>query len=144
MSDKTLKTIAEAMRDIDFCMFSTKTEGGALATCPMSTNREVEYDGTSRFFARDDARLVADIAVNPDVSLAFQGKSGLLGTPPMFIAATGTAELSCDKADFAKHWTPGLDRWFPEGVDTPGLVMITVRSERVHYWDGEDEGEVVI
>ncbi len=62
----------------------------------------------------------------------------------MFIAAAGTAELSRDKADFAKHWTPGLDRWFPEGVDTPGLVMITVRSERVHYWDGEDEGEVVI
>jgi general stress protein 26 len=27
-------------------------------------------------------------------------------------------------------------------VDTPGLVMIKVRAERAHYWDGEDEGEI--
>ncbi len=66
MGDMTLKTIAEAMRDIDFCMFSTRTEGGAIAARPMSDNREVEYDGSSRFFSYDDSRTVSDIAANPD------------------------------------------------------------------------------
>ena len=47
-----------------------------------------------------------------------------------------------DKARFAEHWDKSLDRWFPQGIDTPGMVMIEVDANRIHYWDGEDEGEV--
>ena len=54
----------------------------------------------------------------------------------------GRAELIRDKAAFAAHWTKDLDRWFEQGVDTPGLVLIEVQATRVHYWDGEDEGEI--
>ena len=144
MSDKTLEAIAEAMRDIEFCMFSTKTEGGALATCPMSTNREVEYDGTSRFFSYEDNRPVLDIKAHPEVSLAFQGSPGLLGGSTLFIAASGTATLIRNKAVFAEHWTDGLERWIPGGIDTPGLVLITVNTDRLHYWEGEDDGEIVL
>ena len=43
---------------------------------------------------------------------------------------------------FAEHWDKSLDRWFEQGVDTPGLAMIEVEAKRIHYWDGEDEGEV--
>ena len=49
-----------------------------------------------------------------------------------------------DKAIFAEHWDPSLDRWFPQGVDTEGLVMIAVKARRLHYWDGEDEGEIAL
>ncbi|MBG20920.1 MAG: hypothetical protein CML31_13355 [Rhizobiales bacterium] len=49
-----------------------------------------------------------------------------------------------DKAQFAAHWYKALDRWFEQGVDTPGLVMIRVNSKRIHYWDGMDSGEVVL
>ncbi len=49
-----------------------------------------------------------------------------------------------DKERFADHWSKDLDRWFPRGIDTEGLVMSHVRAERVHYWDGEDEGEVKV
>ena len=43
---------------------------------------------------------------------------------------------------FAEHWDKSLDRWFEQGIDTPGLVLIEVDAKRIHYWDGEDEGEV--
>ena len=29
-------------------------------------------------------------------------------------------------------------------ADTPGLVLIKVHAIRIHYWDGEDEGEVAL
>lgn len=144
MSDRSLADLAEKMRDIDFTMLSTHTAGGAIGARPMSNNREVDYDGDSYYFAYDDALMIADIQADPKVGLSFQGKSGLIRQRPFFIAVEGRATLVRDKNHFKAHWTADLDRWFPQGTDTPGLIMIHVRAERVHYWDGEDEGEVSI
>ena len=139
---KTLADLSEKMRDIDFAMLSTHTEGGAIGARPMSNNRQVDWDGDAYFFALDDARMVSDIASDAKVGLSYLGKSGLLGQRPFFVAVEGDAALIRDKARFAEHWTSDLDRWFEQGVDTPGLVLIEVRAQRVHYWDGEDEGEI--
>lgn len=141
---RTIADLAEKMKDIDFAMFSTHTHGGAIGARPMSNNREVDYDGDSWYFTWEDALMVEDIARDPQVSLSFLGKSGLLGLRPFFVAVEGHADVVRDKAAFAEHWTSDLDRWFDRGIDTPGLVMIHVRASRVHYWDGEDEGEIVL
>jgi len=142
MSDLTLPEISEKMRDIDFAVLTTRSDGGALAGRPMSNNREVEFDGDAFFFTCGDTRTVADIERDPQVSLAYQGKSGMLGMKPLFIAVEGRAELIRDKASFAEHWTKDLDAWFKQGIDTPGLTLIKVNAERLHYWDGFSEGEV--
>jgi general stress protein 26 len=60
----------------------------------------------------------------------------------MFIHVEGEANLIRDKGRFAEHWQDSLDRWFPQGIDTPGMVMIEVLAKRIHYWDGKEEGEV--
>ena len=144
MADWSLSDVSEKMRDIDFTMLSTLTDSGQIAARPMSNNREVDYDGDSYYFTTDDTRMVADIARNPDVGLSFQGSSGILGQKPVMIAVEGRAALIRDKAAFEEHWTSDLDRWFEQGVDTPGLVLIKVHAARVHYWAGEDEGELVL
>mgnify|MGYP001363690816 CR=1 FL=1 len=144
---KTLADISEAMKDIDFCMLVSRAQDGSIGGRPMSNNREVAYEGTSRFFTCDDARMVDDIERDPSVGLTYQGKAGLLGIvgkPGLFIHVQGEARVVRDKARFAEHWTPGLDRWFEQGVDTPGLRLIEVHAKRIHYWDGEDEGEVAL
>ena len=142
MADLSLKEISEKMRDIDFAVMSTRTEGGSLAGRPMSNNREVEFDGDSYFFTCDDARTVSDIQRDPNVGLAYQAKSGMLGLKPFFLTVEGRASLIKDKARFAEHWRKDLNAWFKQGVDTPGLTLIKVHAERVHYWDGYDEGEL--
>lgn len=144
MATMTKTELADAMGKIDFAMLTTRTEGGQLATRPMSNNGEVEYDGDSYYFSWDDARTVTDIARDAQVALSFQGKAGLLGKPPLFVAVEGTARLVRDKAAFADHWSADLERWFPDGIDTDGLIMIHVHADRIHYWDGNDEAEVTI
>lgn len=142
---KTLAQISDAMKDIDFCMLVSRAEDGSIGGRPMSNNSEVAYEGTSWFFTCDDARMVTDIARSPSVGLTYQGKAGLLGVvgkPGMFIHVEGQARLVKDKARFAEHWTSGLDRWFEQGIDTPGLTMVEVEARRIHYWDGMEEGEV--
>jgi general stress protein 26 len=142
MAQLEIADIAEKMRDIDFAMLSTRTAGGAIAARPMSNNRQVEFDGDSYFFTCDDKRTIADIEQDPNVGLGYQSKSGMLGMKPFFIAVEGRAELIRDKGEFAARWSKDLDAWFEQGIDTPGLVMIRVSAERLHYWDGFDEGEL--
>lgn len=55
----------------------------------------------------------------------------------------GRAALVRDKATMQQHWVKDLERWFDQGVDTPGLLLIHVAATRIHYWDGEDEGEIL-
>jgi len=136
MSDKSLKDLAEKMRDIDIAMLLTHAEGGTIAGRPMSNNGEVDYDGDSYYFTWEQAKMVSDIEADPKVSLAFQGEKTFA------VAVEGVAKLVRDKAQFAEHWTPDLDKWFDDGIDTEGVVMIHVHASRVHYWDGEDQGEV--
>ncbi len=139
---KTLADIAEIMRDIDFTMLTTVSEDGGLAARPMSNNRDVDFDGDSYFFALAETQVVGDIARNPKVGMSLHGDSSLQGKPPVFVAVAGTAELIRDKAALDQHWNKDLERWFEQGTDTPGLTLIKVHAEHVHYWDGEEQGEI--
>lgn len=141
MSELTLDALAEKMRDIDYTMLITRTEGGELAGRPMSNNRDVRYDGESWFFTFERSRTVADIERDPRVALSLQGHEGLFGKTPLFVAVEGEAELIRDKAQFQAHWTEDLDHWFAQGADTPGVVLVHVRARRIRYWEGEDSGE---
>lgn len=140
----TLTELSDKMKSIDFAMLATHTKGGAIGTRPMSNNREVDYNGDSWFFTDDSTLMVSDIAENPEVNLSYQGATGLLGLRPLFLAIEGHASVIRDKSQFADHWTRGLERWWPDGIDTPGLVLIKVSGKRAHYWDGEDDGELVL
>ncbi len=144
MSQMTVHDLSEKMAKIDFAMLSTKTDNGAVASRPMSNNGDVDYDGDSYFFSYDSARTVSDVGRDPQVGLTFTGSRGLLGNPPFFIGIEGKAEIIRDKGAFETHWTKGLERWFEQGVDTPGMVLIKVHAERIHYWDGEDGSEVAV
>lgn len=144
---KTLADISEAMRDIDFCTLATHTANGAIGARPMSNNRNVDFDGDSWFFTYEDRQMVTDIGGDPNVGVTYMGSAGIkgiLGAPGAFFHVVGTATVVRDKAAFAEHWDKSLDRWFPDGPNTPRTVMIAVKAQRLHYWDGEEEGEVKV
>lgn len=132
----SLPELAKKMRGIDLTTLLTHTDGDHIAGRPMSNNGEVNYDGSSYYFTWDQSRMVADIEKNDKVALSFQGAEAF------FVAVEGTASLVRDTAQMKEHWTPDLDRWFEQGLETPGIVMIQVDATRVAYWDGEDQGEV--
>ena len=140
----TLPELSKKMSAIDFSMFFTRAENGAMAGRPMSNNGDVEYDGDSFFFADGNTTAIQDIERDANVALSLAGAKSLLGKPGLFISIEGTASLIRDKAQFEEHWTSDLDRWFKGGTDTPGLVLIKVSAKRIHYWDGEDSGEIVV
>jgi len=50
----------------------------------------------------------------------------------------GTAEVVHDRAKAEELFTPMLEVWFPDGLDTPGLALLKVRAETAEYWDASD------
>ena len=145
MADKTVKDVAELMAKIDFCMMETLSEDGRIAARPMSSNGDVEYRGQSWFYSREDSRKVRDIRSDNRVGLSFQGSGGLMGLagkPGAMIHVQGHASLIVDRTTLKEHWVPELEYWFKDGIDTHGLIIIRVDADRIHYWDGTDEGEM--
>ncbi len=140
MAGKSLADLSEKVRKIDFCMMSTKTSSGVISNRPMSNNGDTEYDGDSYFFSYDNTSKITDIDRDPSVTLAFCEAPSLLGSPGMFISIEGKATLVRNRVMFEDHWVKDLERWFPQGVETPGLLLIKVHADRLKYWDGEENG----
>jgi len=143
MKHKSIEEISKRMAGIDIAILSTHTENGQIANRPMSNNGDVQYDGTSYYFTFEQSRTVSDIQANPKVALGFTSEGGIF-SDAIYVAVEGNAELIRDKAAFKAHWTSDLDRWFEQGIDTPGVVLVKVKASRIAYWDGDDEGEVKV
>jgi general stress protein 26 len=136
MADKTLKEIATKMANLDIALLTTRTSRGQLSARPMSNNGDVSYDGNSYYFTFEQSRTVSDITEDAHVSLGFSGAKGL------YVSIVGTASLIRHKPTMQQHWVPSLNQWFPQGLDTPGVVLVRVQASRIKYWQGEDEGEL--
>ncbi len=144
MADLTFSELAEKMKDIDIAVLTTRGEGGALAGRPMSNNGDVNYTGESYFFTEETTHTVSDVERDPNVGLAYQGSQKLFVGNKFYVFVEGKAELIRDKASYAPHWRPELDKWFANGIETPDIVMIKVTAERIKYWNGMEHGEVVL
>ncbi|RYY68843.1 MAG: pyridoxamine 5'-phosphate oxidase [Chitinophagaceae bacterium] len=135
MKKASLATIASKMKNLDFCMMITQDGRNAYHSRPMSNNGKVEYDGNSWFFTYEDSNKVRHIEGDHKVSLIYQTDKML------FIECYGQASIVKQKSILQEKWIDELERWFPQGIETPGICLIKVNATRIQYWDREGEGE---
>ncbi|MXO97251.1 hypothetical protein GRI34_12570 [Erythrobacter aquimaris] len=137
MSDRSLAQIAEKLKSIDVAMLVTKTgEEGAIAARPMSNNKDVsESDGTTFHFATDDGRIDDDLKRSDECGATYTSGE-------FYCAVQGTGKLHRDRATLEKHWVKDLEKWFENGLDTEGLVLIEVSPKRIAWWEGREQGEL--
>ncbi|MEO8314078.1 MAG: pyridoxamine 5'-phosphate oxidase family protein [Pseudomonadota bacterium] len=143
MTNLTLADISRELRSVDTAMLMTCTEGGRISGRPMKNSQDGEYDGDSYYFAWGYSRVIGDLEQHPHVALSFQTNPRSQGNP-LRINVEGRAEVIRDRNEIHEHWSHRLDHWFDRGPDTPGLVMIKVHAQRVHYWNGGCEGEILL
>lgn len=132
----TREDVTASMRGMDLCFMATLSADGAISSRPMSNNGQVDWDGSNWFFSNGDTRKVRELTTNPATALDFQSED-------TWISLRGTARLhQDDRALFEAHWTADLDRWFPEGIDTPGLTLIEVVADFAEVNGRPGEGTV--
>jgi general stress protein 26 len=131
--------IAEIMREIDFCMFTTFSINEGMYARPMSNNRHVEFDGDAWFFSEADSRTVSEIKLEPQVLLSYVDSEGF-----RFIALSGVAEVVIDPNKKRELWVKDLKRWFPNGPDDANVVLLKVSANKIAYWTGEGDGQITL
>ena len=130
-----LQAVAELLAKLDICMLTTRADDGTLHGRPMSNNGDVEFDGDSWFFARDDSRKVVEIEATPAVELAFIDTAN-----GVWINVEGTASIVRDDVERKRElWHEALDRWFEDGPEDPEVVLIKVEARHIDAWSGEED-----
>lgn len=128
-SDDVAK-LAASLRRLDICMLTTHASDGTLHGRPMSNNGEVEYDGDNWFFARDGSRKVTEIEADGQVELAF-----IDSAHATWVNVEGEATIVRDEPGKKRDlWQPDLKRWFENGPEDAGVVLIKVAVRHVDAW----------
>jgi general stress protein 26 len=131
--DKVKAMVADAK----ICMVTTMTSDGRHVSRPMAL-QDVEFDGDLWFFAYANSDLVEQIAIHPQVNVAFSD-----GKHNNWISLSGAAERTDDRAKAQELWSPLLKAWFPDGLETPELTLVKVHAESAEYWEAAHSSKVV-
>lgn len=107
-------------------MFTTLDGSGALVSRPLAV-QDVEDDGDMWFFTHRDTSQVTQLLANPIVNVSF-------GKGSEWVSVAGTAEVVEDPAKARQLWNQAVEAWFPDGPETPGLVLLHVKSDSAEYW----------
>ena len=122
-----MRVIGEIIDSATICMLTTRNHAGGLCSRPMYT-QEADENGNLWFFTSTSSHLVSEIRNNHDVQITYSsGKE-------KFISASAKAFEVFDRARMQELWSPLMNAWFPEEIDTPELVLLRLELQDVEYW----------
>jgi general stress protein 26 len=116
-----------------FAMFVTLEANGALRGRPMTTIQD-RFDDALWFFAKADSDVVRAVHANPQVCLTY-GNSDAAD----FVSVSGRARVVTDVDRKQQLWNAAVQAWFPEGAESPGVVLLDVLAESGEYWDSANQ-----
>lgn len=119
-----MQKVAELIKGTRTAML-TSTEQGHIHSRPM-TPLQLDAQGNLWMFT---SREVFE-GVPGNVNLAFTNHDD-----GAYVSIEGPAELVDDRQHIHELWTVAAKPWFPEGPDSPHLILLKVAAHEVAYWD---------
>ena len=121
--------VTELVKESRICMLTTTADDGSQVSRPMGL-QESEFDGVLWFFSLADADATKQVRAHPQVNVSFANPKATT-----WVSIAGTASQEFDKGKASLLWTPFLEPWFPDGIETPGLTLIRVQARTAEWWD---------
>lgn len=136
-NEDALKKVKELIAQAGTCFFCTEPASGPSGGARPMTIQEVDDQGNLWIFSANDSHTNAEIALDPNVKLYFQGSKYA-----DYLYLTGEASIVNDREKIEKLWSPALKTWFTEGENDPRISLIKVVPAFGYYWDNK-HGNVV-
>ena len=130
-SSVALAKLKELVESVNICMYCSMEHGSDIASRPMGTAK-IEDDGTIWFFTTDHSGAAENAEGASEVCLNYAHIP-----KNTYLCVMGNPELIFDKAKMKELWSPILNIWFPQGLDTPDIALVKVTPRSAHYWDGD-------
>jgi general stress protein 26 len=125
---ESIEKLNELIREIDFAMMTTN-DGGVLRSRPMQT-QDFDFDGDLWFFTSSETHKAEEIERDNRVNVSYA-----LPGDNRYVSVSGRASMVKDRAKIDEYWNEALKAWFPEGKDSPELVLLKIEVEQAEYWD---------
>jgi general stress protein 26 len=125
---ESIQKLHDLIKDIDFAMLTT-IDNGVLRSRPMQT-QDFEFDGDLWFFTSSNTHKTEEIEKDNRVNVSYASPES-----NTYVSVSGTAEIVKDQAKIDEYWNDILRAWFPEGKDSPDLVLLKISVEQAEYWD---------
>jgi general stress protein 26 len=129
--------ITELVEDIDFTMLTTIDGAGNLVSRPMST-RKMDAQGDIWFFTSDESKAADEAEGGSAVGLSYCDAKGM-----RYVSVAGRGTIVHDRARMEELYSPSLDIWFADGLDTPDIALLRVTPIECEFWEPK-HGKVVM
>ncbi|KAJ8605774.1 hypothetical protein MRB53_041331 [Persea americana] len=118
-----------------FCLLTTKTNDGLLASRAMAVASKENNDVDLIFHTNTESGKTDDIEANSEVNVGFLTSSG------EWASVSGTASVVTDRAQVEQHYSPALKAWLGDlgdgkhdgGPQDPRIGLIKVHATTITY-----------
>jgi general stress protein 26 len=132
---KKIEDLYKLIEGIEIAMFTTRRADGMLVSRQMATQKR-DRSITDLWFVTDiDSEKIADLAVDPHVSLAYYNVKNW-----EWVSVSGTVTVSRDRAMIRSLYKPDWKAWFGDegderdgGPDDPRFTLLFVEAHSVMY-----------
>lgn len=118
--------LGELIEDMDLCMLTTVGQGGHLESRPMAP-QEMDEAGVIWFLTENHSEKTKHL---DHVNLSFMRPNG--GT---YVSLAGHAQISTNREHIHRLWSAFAKPWFPDGPDSPNVVLFKFTPTKAEYWD---------
>lgn len=119
-----MQKVAELIKDVRTVML-TSSEPGHLHSRPMTP---LQLDGQGNIWMFTSREGFEGIPGNVNLAFADHDHGS-------YVSLEGAAQLVDDRQRIHELWTAAAKPWFPDGPDSPDLVLLKVETHEVAYWD---------
>lgn len=123
---ESISKVTDIINHSHIGMLTTINGEGALVSRPLAV-QDVKDDGDMWFFTGEGTSQVAHVSADARVNVSF-------GKGTEWVSVAGTAEVVRDRAKIRELWNQSVEAWFPDGPDTPEVVLLHVDSDSAEYW----------
>lgn len=140
MQDKrqeAVKKLNDLIEGIEVAMLTTN-DGGTLRSRPMQT-QDFEFDGDLWFFTSSETHKTEELERDNRVNVSYAAPDD-----NTYVSVSGRGSIVKDKAKIDEYWSDIYKAWFPEGKDSPDLVLLKISVEQAEYWDSSSSAIVQV
>ena len=126
MSNESVEKFWDMAARFETCMVTTR-DGGKLHARPMAPRVSRARDRIL-FITDRRSHKVDEVESDNQVSCTFTRHGE-------YVAVSGTASISGDRALVDEIWDAEAEAWMPEGKDSPNVAVFVIDPHQAEIWD---------